>query len=130
MDEANAYIAVAALAACAMDLVATASATLSIMGLIIATGFVVGAAIPVIENVVRHTESGVPGFQAATQASSTRNTASARMAMRDYSASTMWLKSLGAIGRLNGHRGTWWYLRGSVGLRQAPMARCPLRETP
>jgi multidrug efflux pump len=39
--------------------------TLSLMALIIATGFVVDDAIVVLENVTRHMEAGVPRFQAA-----------------------------------------------------------------
>jgi multidrug efflux pump len=41
--------------------------TLSLMALIIATGFVVDDAIVVLENVTRHMEAGVPRFEAAMQ---------------------------------------------------------------
>ena len=51
----------------AMYLLGYSLDNLSLMALIIATGFVVDDAIVVLENVMRHIEAGVPRFQAATQ---------------------------------------------------------------
>jgi multidrug efflux pump len=49
----------------AMYLLGYSLDTLSLMALIIATGFVVDDAIVVLENITRHMEAGVPRFQAA-----------------------------------------------------------------
>ena len=51
----------------AMYLLGYSLDTLSLMALIIATGFVVDDAIVVLENVTRHMEAGMPRFQAAMQ---------------------------------------------------------------
>jgi multidrug efflux pump len=51
----------------AMYLLGYSLDNLSLMALIIATGFVVDDAIVVLENVTRHMEAGVPRFQAALQ---------------------------------------------------------------
>ena len=51
----------------AMDLLGLSLNNLSLMALVVATGFVVDDAVVVLENIARHVEDGMPRFEAALQ---------------------------------------------------------------